>query len=87
MANVANFAEMAVYVNGEMIFPQRGGSLSDWTALDGTVDVSDLNEMAKNLRFSAQAGDRVYFLVRTPRNQGASSQTLLHPVVYYYGEE
>ena len=87
VANVANFAEMAVYVNGDMIFPKRGGSLGDFIALDGTVDVSDLNEAVENVRVSVKAGDRVYFVVRTPRDQGASSQTLLHPVVYYYGKE
>ena len=84
VVNVTNFAEMAVYVNGEMVFPVRGGSLSDWKSLDGTVNVSDLNEAATRLRLSVEAGDRVYFAVRTQRNQNERSETLLYPVVYYY---
>ncbi len=87
VANASHYAEMAVYVNGTMVFPVRGGSLSHFKALDGTVDVEGLNEAAKNLRFSVKEGDRVYFVVRTPSSQGESSQTLLHPVVYYYEEE
>ena len=86
MVNVVQYAELAVYANGVMVFPKNGGSLNDWLSLDGSIGAVELNELAAECRFNLEVGDTVYFCVRCPEGQNASSQTLLHPIVYYHEE-
>ncbi len=88
LSNNVGEALLAVYVNGMMVFPAKSTSWSEdnWKKLDGSVDIDDLNEEAAELRFNVEAGDEIYFLLRSPSTATGSAQTLLHPIVYYHEE-
>lgn len=83
-----NDVYLAIVINGEMVWPRAGGSLTekaDWYhARKGQDDTDTLAAAWEALTLRVKAGDSVTFLLARADGTG---QTLLHPVIYYKTEE
>ncbi|MBQ8352153.1 MAG: hypothetical protein IJY20_08965 [Clostridia bacterium] len=83
-----NDVYLAIAVNGEMVWPTEGGSLtakSEWyRARKTSDDTSTIQEAWQELLLAVSEGDSVTFLLASVDGAG---QTILHPVVYYKNEE
>ena len=83
-----NNVYLAIAVNGEMVWPVEGGSLTsrgNWYFAEKDIDdTASLNEQWANLSFEVAAGDSVTFLLAHADGAG---QVILYPTVYYRNEE
>ena len=82
-----NDVYLAIAVNGQMVWPVEGGSLtakSEWyRARRGTDDTNTLNFAWASLAIPVAEGDTVTFLLAAADGAG---QTILHPAVCYRPE-
>jgi hypothetical protein len=83
-----NDVYLAIAVNGQMVWPTEGGSLtakSEWyRAYRGIDDTDTLNFAWADLDISVAEGDTVTFLLAAVDGAG---QTIFHPAVCYRTEE